>query len=138
MLGNSNAADIPWLSHLESGGSFSTLPPSARTRLHERYSGCSRVESSLSPFFLLEVPLSGTIIQSLKDKTYFTKSCDTTNWQKICLLRGREKRGSKIAGVRWRHETVLASQTLFLLSLFSERLELWRLSFYRFLNMLPG
>lgn len=123
----------------DQGSSLSALPPSARTGLHERYSGCSRVESSLSPLFLLELPLSVIIIQSLKDKTYFTKSCDATNWQKICLLRSREKRGSKIAGVRWRHEmNVLAAKTLFFLSLFSEHLELWRLSCYRFLNILPG
>lgn len=41
------------------------------------------------------MPLSGTVVQSLKDKKYFTKLCDTTETKS--LMKGGEKTGKRVS-----------------------------------------
>lgn len=96
------------------GGSFSSLPPSpppsARSRLCEKYIKLIYGWAPFKSLVMLELASSGIIVECLRDNRYFTKSCDTTNWQQICLANSREKKDSELESIRWRH--VLSAYTV--------------------------
>lgn len=54
-------------------------------------------------FIMLGLASSGIIAESLRDKKYFIKSCDSTNWQQIHLVNRKEKKDSELGSIRWRH-----------------------------------
>lgn len=59
--------------------------------------------SALFKFLImLRLASSGIIPECLRDKKYFTKSCDTTNWQQVYLVNSREKKDSELESKRWR------------------------------------
>lgn len=52
---------------------------------------------------MLGLASSGIIAECFRDKKYFTKSCDTTNFQQVCLVNSSEKKDSELESIRWRH-----------------------------------